>query len=118
MDIKDIILRLRQFAKERDWEKFHSPKNLSMALCVEASEILELFQWMNEEESLNLDDESISRLGEEIADVMIYLLRLSDVVGIDPEESVMKKIEVNEKRYPAHLVRGKALKYTQINERE
>ncbi len=118
IEIKEIIERLRRFAEERNWERFHSPKNLSMALSVEASEIMEIFQWMKEEESFNLDKEKLSQLSEEIADVMIYLLRLSDVIGIDPLEAVIKKIEMNETRYPAYLVKGRALKYSQLRERE
>ncbi len=118
MEIKEIMERLKRFAEERDWERFHSPKNLSMALSVEASEVVEIFQWMKEEESFDLDRDKLERLSEEIADVMIYLLRLSDVTGIDPLEAVMKKIEKNETRYPAQLVKGRAVKYSQLRERK
>lgn len=112
-EMHELIEKLRIFAKERDWEKFHSPKNLAMALSVEASEIVELFQWLTEEESYNLPPERLQRLNEEIGDVMIYLTKLSDKFGIDPVEAAKKKIEINEKKYPADVVRGKAKKYSE-----
>lgn len=105
--------RLRTFTKERDWEKFHSPKNLAMALSVEASEIVELFQWLTEEESYNLAPEKLQKLKEEIGDVMIYLTKLSDKFGIDPIKAAREKIEINEKKYPADVVKGKAKKYSE-----
>ncbi|MCX7793041.1 MAG: nucleotide pyrophosphohydrolase [Thermodesulfovibrionales bacterium] len=107
----ELIKRLRTFAEERDWEKFHSPKNLSMALSVEASEIVELFQWLTEEESYALSPEKIQQLKEEIGDVMIYLTKLADKFGIDPVGAAMEKIEINEKKYPADIVKGMAKKY-------
>ncbi len=113
LKMDDLIKRLRTFAKERDWEKFHSPKNLAMALSVEVSEVVELFQWLTAEESYNLSPEKLQRLKEEIGDVMIYLTKLSDKFGIDPVEAAKKKIEINEKKYPADLVRGKAKKYSE-----
>ncbi|MFN3479992.1 MAG: nucleotide pyrophosphohydrolase [Thermodesulfovibrionales bacterium] len=105
--------RLKTFATERDWEKFHSPKNLAMALSVEVSEIVELFQWLTEEESYNLPQERFQRLKEEIGDVMIYLTKLADKFGIDPVEAAKEKVEINEKKYPADMVRGKAKKYNE-----
>lgn len=109
----DLIQRLRIFAKEREWEKFHSPKNLAMALSVEVSEIAELFQWLTEEESYNLTAEKLQQLKEEIGDVMIYLAKLADKFGIDPIEAAREKIEINEKKYPAEMVKGKAKKYNE-----
>lgn len=109
----DLIQRLRIFAKEREWEKFHSPKNLAMALSVEVSEIAELFQWLTEEESYNLTAEKLQQLKEEIGDVMIYLAKLADKFGIDPIEAAKEKIEINEKKYPAEMVKGKAKKYNE-----
>lgn len=111
--MKELFHRLRDFAKERDWEKFHSPKNLAMALSVEVSEIVELFQWLTEEESYNLPPERFQRLKEEIGDVMIYLTKLSDKFGIDPVVAAREKIEINEKKYPAEMVKGKAKKYSE-----
>ena len=111
--MKDLILELRDFAKERDWEQFHSPKNLAMAFVVEASEILEHFQWLTEEQSKNLDAERMIQIKEEIADVMIFLTNLADKLGIDPLEAAKEKIKTNRQKYPADVVRGKALKYTE-----
>lgn len=109
--MNNLIKKLRDFASERDWEQFHSPKNLAMALSVEVSEIVEIFQWMKEEESYNLNPEKLQRFREEIGDVMIYLTKLADKFGIDPLEAAKEKIEINEKKYPADVVRGKAKKY-------
>ena len=110
--MKDLISELRSFARERDWEQFHSPKNLAMALVVEVAEIAEHFQWLTEEQSKNLDKEKLVQIREEIADVMIFLTNLADKLGIDPLEAAKEKIEANRKKYPADLVKGKADKYT------
>ncbi len=109
--MEDLIHKLRAFAKERDWERFHSPKNLAMALSVEVSEIVELFQWMTEEQSKKLSPEKIQKLKEEIGDVMIYLTKLADKFGINLVDAAKKKLEINEKKYPAEVVRGKSKKY-------
>ena len=103
---------LRQFAKERDWEQFHSPKNLVMALTVEAAELLEHFQWLTEEHSQNLAPDQLAAVAEEIADVQLYLVRLADRLGIDILQAVSAKTLKNEARYPADKVRGSARKYT------
>jgi len=104
--------KLREFAKERDWEQFHSPKNLAMALSVEVAEIVEVFQWLTQEESMNLIPEKLGEVREEIADVMIFLINLSDKLGIDPLEAAKEKIEINKKKYPVSIVKGKSQKYT------
>lgn len=109
--MQDLIERLKQFAHERDWEQFHSPKNLAMALSVEVAEIVELFQWMTERESRDPEDEQIKKLRAEIGDVMIYLTVLADKFGIDPIEAAKEKVELNRKKYPASKVKGKSLKY-------
>ncbi len=111
--MNDLIQRLREFARERDWEKFHSPKNLAMALSVEVAEIVELFQWLKEEESFSLDAEKTRMLKEEIGDVMIYLTKLADKFGIDPLEAAREKIRINEAKYPTEIVKGKAKKYNE-----
>lgn len=103
---------LRQFAKERDWEQFHSPKNVVMALSVEAAELLEHFQWLSEDQSQNLDPDSLAAVAEEIADVQLYLVRLADRLGVDILQAVNAKTLKNEARYPADKVRGSARKYT------
>ena len=112
-DIDKLKLDLRKFARARAWEKFHSPKNLSMALAVEASELLERFQWLTEEQSKKLDAETLRAIEEEIADVQIYLVRLADRVGVDIGKAVNSKMRLNHSRYPANLVRGSARKYSE-----
>ncbi len=104
---------IKAFIEERDWEQFHSPKNLAMALSVEASEIVELFQWLTEEQSKNLPPEKLAEVREEIGDVMIYLTELADKLGVDPLEAAKAKLEINQRKYPAELVKGKASKYTE-----
>lgn len=104
---------MRAFVAERDWERFHSPKNLAMALSVEASELVELFQWLSEDESTALDDAQRRRVAEELADVLWYLVRLSDRLDIDLLEAAGQKLAANAKKYPAEKVRGQARKYTE-----
>lgn len=104
---------IKTFVEERDWKQFHSPKNLAMALSVEVAEIVEHFQWLTEEESQSLPPEKLAEVREEIGDVMIYLTELADTLGIDPVNAAKAKIAINEQKYPANLVRGKASKYTE-----
>jgi NTP pyrophosphatase (non-canonical NTP hydrolase) len=101
MDEKLIMEELRVFMSNRDWEQFHTPKNLAMAITGEAGELASEFQWLKAEESLRpaLSQEKLEAIAMEIADVQIYLLRLADVLGIDVPESVRKKIEINESRF-------------------
>lgn len=110
--MKQLLTRIRRFNRERDWEQFHSPKNLAMALMIEASEIAEHFQWLTEEESRDLPPETLAHIADEIGDVLIHLLNLADKLGIDLASAAGTKIEKNEIRYPAPLVRGRADKYT------
>jgi len=112
-ELGEIKLRLRQFAEERDWEQFHSPKNLSMALIAEAAELVEHFQWLTEEQSENLSAEKLVEVELEMADIQIYLLRLADKLNIDLLSAVDKKIELNAQRYPADKVRGSSKKSTE-----
>lgn len=112
MDVDELKSRLRQFAKERDWDQFHSPKNLAMALSVEVAELVEHFQWLSEDASHNLPDAARSEVAEEIADVQIYLVRLADKLGIDIFEAAEAKIQTNEQKYPSRRVRGSARKYS------
>ncbi len=114
--VEDLKKQLKEFAKDRDWEQFHSPKNLAMAVSVEVSEILEIFQWMTEEESRRLKGKTLQNLEEEIGDVMNYLVALADKFGIDPIEAAKKKLVINEKKYPASLVRGSSKKYNEYSE--
>ena len=106
--LEDLKKRLREFARERDWEQFHSPKNLSMALIVEAAELVEHFQWLTETQSKHLPEKTLHDVEQEMADVFIYLNRLADLLGVDLMDAARRKIELNAKKYPAHEVRGKA----------
>ncbi|MBF0472484.1 MAG: nucleotide pyrophosphohydrolase [Nitrospirae bacterium] len=108
-----LIASIREFAKQRDWEKFHTPKNLAMALSVEVSEIVEIFQWLTEQESRDLSGDKLQALIEEIGDVQIYLIALADKFGIDTIEAAKKKMTINAKKYPVELVKGKSKKYTE-----
>jgi dCTP diphosphatase len=105
---------LRQFAHERDWERFHAPKNLAMALAAEAGELLEPFLWLGEEESRHLPPERLRAVREEVADVLLYLVRLADSLDIDLLEAAAAKLLLNESRYPVESARGNAKKYTEL----
>ena len=111
--MNDLRNAIEAFIEERDWEQFHSPKNLAMALSVEVAEVVEHFQWLTEEQSRNLPPEKLVEVREEIGDVMIYLTELAEKLGIDPVEAAKAKLEINSKKYPASLVKGKAAKYTE-----
>jgi NTP pyrophosphatase (non-canonical NTP hydrolase) len=105
--------RLRHFAGERDWDQFHTPKNLSMALIAEAAELVEHFQWVDGDRSHLLEDTTRHSVEEELADILIYLVRISDKLEIDLYDAVERKIAINEQKYPADKVRGSAKKYTE-----
>jgi NTP pyrophosphatase (non-canonical NTP hydrolase) len=105
--------RLRAFAAERDWDPFHSPKNLVMALTGEAGELAAEFQWLTEGESQGLDPERMARVQQEAADVLLYLVRLADKLQFDLLEAAHRKIDLNAERYPVEKVRGSARKYTE-----
>jgi len=110
-DLKELRERQRRFVAERDWDRFHSPKNLAMALTVEASELVEIFQWLSEEESVRPDAERRRRAAEELADVLWFLVRIADRLDIDLLEAAEAKFARNAEKYPAERVRGQALKY-------
>ncbi len=114
-EIVGLTRKIREFVDERDWEKFHSPKNLAMAMVVEAAELVEIFQWMSEEDSRNLTAKQKQQAEEEIADVMNYLIRISDQLNIDLIKAAESKIELNARKYPAGLVRGKSKKYSEYD---
>ena len=106
--LEQLRFRLARFAAERDWEQFHSPKNLSMALIAECAELVEHFQWMSEAESLSLAPERRDAVRLELADILIFLVRCADRLGVDLIEAANDKIAINEARYPADRVRGSA----------
>lgn len=112
-NLDKIKKRLRQFAEDRDWDQFHSPKNLSMALAGEVGELLEQFQWLSEEQSRDLTPEQMLAAEEEIADVFIYLIRLADKLDINLINAAENKIQKNEEKYPAEKVKGSHKKYTE-----
>ena len=116
LDIESIQSRLRDFARERDWEQFHSPKNLAMALAAETGELLEIFQWLTEARSAALDEDTRAMVAEELADIQIYLLRLADLVEVQLPEAVDAKIRDNEAKYPVDLAKGTATKYSRREE--
>ena len=110
----ELKLALRRFAAEREWEQFHSPKNLAISLSVEAAEVLEHFQWRTEEDSTRLSPAELARVGEELADVLLYLVRLADRLTIDLPAAARAKLEINAKKYPIEVSRGNSRKYTDL----
>ncbi|MGD0884439.1 MAG: nucleotide pyrophosphohydrolase [Thermodesulfovibrionales bacterium] len=113
MNLDQIRRKLAAFARARNWDQFHTPKNLSMALAAEATELLEIFQWLTDEQSkVIVDNENeMALVRQEIAGVFIYLTRLADKLDVDIEKAVLDKIEENEKKYPIELAKGNATKY-------
>ena len=111
--VNDLRNELRAFADERDWEQYHSPKNLAMALIGEAGELGSEFQWLSEDQSRNLSVEQLESVKQEIGDVLIYLIRLADQLNIDLLGCGFDKLAINRDKYPAETVRGSAKKYTE-----
>jgi NTP pyrophosphatase (non-canonical NTP hydrolase) len=116
MPLTDLTARIREFNAQRDWQQFHSPKNLATALMVEAAELAEIFQWMTQAESRRPDEATRRRITAEIGDVLIYLLNLSDTLGVDPLAAATHKLEVNRRKYPVALARGNSQKYDQLGD--
>jgi len=115
-DPSDLLMlrdKLRAFAEARDWDQFHSPKNLSMALMVEVAELMEHFQWLSEQQSVSLSPDIKDAVAEELADILLYLVRLSDKLEVDLKEAALHKLEKNAAKYPAEQVRGSAKKYSE-----
>jgi len=112
--LEELTLALRQFAAERDWEQFHTPKNLAMALMIEAAEIAEHFQWTGAGGTEDLADAKRQEVALEIGDTFLYLLRLADRLGIDIAAAARTKMEINAGRYPVEKAFGRAVKYTEL----
>jgi len=110
LDLPEVAAFLRRFAAERDWEQFHTPKNLSMALAGEAGELLEIFQWLTPESSADLDDATRKHTGEELVDILQYVVRIADILEIDLKEAFWAKFKRNAERYPVSEIRGSAEK--------
>ena len=113
-DLESLRDQLRTFASDRDWDQFHSPKNLAAALAVEASELLEHFQWLTEAQSQQLPPETLNEVSNEVADVLLYLIRISDKLGIDLIAAANAKIVLNAEKYPVDKARGSSRKYTEL----
>ena len=113
-DINTLKHQLREFADTRDWNQFHSPKNLSMALSIEAGETMEHFQWLTQEQSKNLPEDKLDEVAEELADTLLYLIRLADKLDIDLLAAAQNKIKLNGQKYPVEKSRGNAKKYTEF----
>ena len=116
VDIGRLAGALRQFARDRNWEQFHSPKNLVMALTGETGELTELFQWLSEEQSHRVCDEAEAalRVEHELADVLFYLVRLADVLGVDLNQAAQRKLQLNSEKYPVERSFGSNKKYDQF----
>jgi dCTP diphosphatase len=117
VELHDLQRELREFAAQRDWQRFHTPKNLVMALTGEVGELVELFQWLTPDESAAVMTRpgQADRVRDEVADVFAYLLRLADVLDIDLAEALREKVRRNEQRYPVALAKGRADKYDQLH---
>ena len=113
-NLETLRARLRDFAAERDWDQFHNPKNLVMALSAEAGELIEHFQWLTLEQSASLPPDTRAEVELEVADVLLFLLRLCDKLDIDPVRAAARKLDLNAARYPVEKARGKATKYDKL----
>lgn len=113
-ELRTLRDRLREFADARDWNQFHSPKNLAMALAAESGELLEVFQWLTEAQSRSLEPKAQAAVRDEIADILLYLVRLGDQLGIDPVAEAHRKLVENDRKYPVDKARGNARKYTEL----
>jgi NTP pyrophosphatase (non-canonical NTP hydrolase) len=110
-DLNELAALIRAFAKERDWDQFHTPKNLAMGVAIEAAELMEEFHWLTPEQSGQLPPETLQAVRHEMADVFVYLVLLADKLGVDLFAAAAEKIAINAGKYPADAVRGKATKY-------
>ena len=113
-ELEALREQLREFSAARDWDQFHSPKNLAMALAGEAGEMLEIFQWLTEAQSASLDARAQAAVRDEVADILLYLVRLGDRLGIDPIAEARRKLAENARKYPVDKARGNAKKYTEL----
>ena len=113
-ELENLKLRLQEFAKERDWDQFHSPKNFSMAMIVECAELVEHFQWLTDEQSKNLPADTLEEVRLEMADIFLYLIRLADKLDVDLIAAANDKIKLNAKKYPIEKAKGIATKYNKL----
>lgn len=117
MQLEKLVEKIQTFSTKRDWDQFHSVKNLSMALAVESSELMEIYQWVTEKDSNNINDKVLKQKAqEELADIFIYLLRITTKLEIDLEEAVLMKMKKNELKYPVDKSKGNSRKYTEFTD--
>lgn len=116
--LQDLKQKMADFVRERDWEQFHTPKNIAMSIAIEAAELMEHFQWLTVEQSKQLDPDHLSDIGEELADIVIYSLSMANFLKLDLAQTVMAKMEKNIRKYPAEKVQGKSHKYTYYQEKD
>lgn len=110
--LQDLKQKMADFVHERDWEQFHTPKNIAMSIAIEAAELMEHFQWLTVEQSKQLNEQELADMGEELADIIIYSLSMANFLNLDLAKTVMDKMEKNIRKYPADQVQGKSHKYT------
>ena len=114
---EELQEKIADFVQERDWEQFHAPKNLSMAISVESSELMEHFQWLDAEASRSIEDEKkLEEIRQEIADIMIFSLNFCNQMDIDPAQAIEEKLQINKEKYPVEDAKGKAEKYTELKD--
>lgn len=111
MNMQKIETIIKEFSTKRDWEKFHNPKNLAMALSVEASELVEIFQWLDLQQASNLSEDKKEHAKQEIADIAVYLIRMCMKLDINLEDAIIEKMKLNEKKYPLFDENGKKIDY-------
>jgi len=112
--LTELAAAVREFGRERDWHRYHTPKNLAAALVVEAAELLEPFQWLTPEESTNLSEHKRAAVQQEMADVLIYLVSLANVLEVDLLKAAEEKLEINARKYPVHKAKGSCAKYDEL----
>jgi len=120
LDIEKLKEKIAHFAQERDWQQFHNPKNLAMALTVESSELMEIFQWLNLEEAAKICDDPNKKIEieDELSDILVYVVRLAGVLNVNLPNAIEKKMKKNALKYPAELVKGSAKKYSEYKNRK
>jgi NTP pyrophosphatase (non-canonical NTP hydrolase) len=116
--LEDLKQKMALFVRERDWEQFHTPKNISMSIAIEAAELMEHFQWLTVEQSQQLDAAALADIGEELADIVIYALSMANFLKLDLAQTVLAKMEKNIRKYPADQVQGKSHKYTWYQQKD
>lgn len=118
VSLQDLKQKMAEFVRERDWEQFHTPKNISMSIAIEAAELMEHFQWLTVEQAQQPDAAALAEIGEELADIVTYSLSMANILKLDLAQTVLNKMEKNIRKYPADKVQGKAHKYTYYQDQD